>query len=196
MLAVGKLKMVLITDFVNRRLFLLLEFLAHGKLVSVVFFAIGRVRELGRLIRRFFATNVLLIILAPVEGLLLQLLIVVVVKRMLESGSTRAIHRMMVRHSTVLLLIVKVLWSMRMRSLSTIVVPVAKVHACSMVVGLVVVSVCALWVNVWNLAYVKLPLINLLDGRIIRLAAKLILRVRNKGHRKASPSRGRGADGS
>ena len=99
---------------------------------------------------------------------------------------------MMIGHSTVLLLVVRVLWSLRMRRLSTMAVPVAVVHAWGVVVGLVVVSVSALWVKILNLACVKLPhFIN-----ITRLAAKLMLSVRNKGHRKASPSRGRGADGS
>ena len=116
---------------------------------------------------------------------------------MLESGCSRVIHRMMIGHSTVLLLVVRVLWSLRMRRLSTMAVPVAIVHAWGRVVGLVVVSVSALWVKILNLACVKLPhFISLLDGHITRLAAKLMLTVRNKGHRKAPPSRRRGAGGS
>ena len=79
-----------------------------------------------------------------------------------------------------------------MRSLSTMVVSITTVHTCVWVVGLMVVSICALRVTILNLACVKLPhFIN-----ITILAAKLMLSVRNKGHRKASPSRGRGADGS
>ena len=101
---------------------------------------------------------------------------------------------MMVRHPTVLLLVVRVLRSLRMRSLSTMVVSITTVHTCGWVVGLMVVSICALRVKILNLACVKLPhFISLLDGRITRFAAKWMLRVRNKGHRKASPSRGRSA---
>ena len=81
-----------------------------------------------------------------------------------------------------------------MRRMSTMAVPVAIAYACGRVVGLMVVSVCALRVTILNLACVKLPhFISLLDGRITRFAAKWMLRVRNKGHRKASPSRGRSA---
>ena len=88
-----------------------------------------------------------------------------------------------------------------MRSLSTRALPAATIHGLGMVVRLMVISVCALRVKILNLASVKLPhFISLLDGGIVRqirgLAVKLMLSVRNKGHRKASPSRGRGADGS
>ena len=167
--------------------------MAVRELVSGVFFVIGGGRGLGRLLRRFFAANVLLIILVPEEGLLLQLTVVILVKWMLEGSSSRAIHRMIVGHSTVLLLVVRVLRSLRMRSLSTMAVSIAIVHTCGRVIGLM----SALWVKVLNLACVKLPhFVSLLDGHITRLAAKLMLSVRNKGHRKASPSRGRGADGS
>ena len=117
---------------------------------------------------------------------------------------------MMVGHSTVLMLEVRALrctssilgeWSLRVRSLSTRAVPVATVHGMGRVIRLMVVSICALRVKILNLACVKLPhFISLLDGGIIRqiggLAVKLMLSVRNKGHRKASPSRGRGANGS
>ena len=128
---------------------------------------------------------------------------------MLKSGSASAIHLMMVGHSTVLLLEVRalrctssILGSLRVRSLSTRAVPVTTTHGMGrVIIRLMVVSICALRVKILNLACVKLPhFISLLDGGIIRqiggLAVKLMLSVRNKGHRKASPSRGRGANGS
>ena len=88
--------------------------------------------------------------------------------------------------------------------MSTLAVPTATVHGRGSVVSRVVISSCALEVKILNLAFVKLPhFVNLLDGGSItrqvgggKLWEERLLSVRNKGHRKASPSRGRGAHGS
>ena len=167
-----------------------------------------------RLLRRFLATNVFLVVLSPVEGMLALLLVEIVVKLVLECSGSRgsALQSMMVGHSTVLmsscLLLVgralrhsSVLGCLWRRCVSTLAVPAATVHDRGRVVSRMVVSSCLLEVKILNLACVKLPhFVNLLDGGITRQVGGLweerLLSVRNKGHRKASPSRGRGAHGS